>query len=523
MARAHAGLPATGSHPAKRERLLRVAVVAIVASPILVKVVLFPSYPGSDDAFIHLRMAALIESGLGWGINPGQWVNMSTSPLFTLIVAGLDRLGLPPIGAAQTLSALASSAGLAFLYLSARRLSTSQPAAVCVTAFAAVNTQLWRWTGTVMETSSAFAAVAALLYLDLRWPAAARTRRQWVTIGVVVGLAALLRFELLVLVPILLGTAVVRSRDRTSSGLGLLAGVAAPLVPYLAYAAVRFDQMVPTTFSAKSDGWHLVDLDVVRPVVSAFLSAQPLIGGLAIIGVALALRRRGPGGADDRARIAVASLLVAAWLGFYLLRFSGLQSAGRYLVPLMAAVGFLAAASIDPLCAAMERVAARSSRLRMVLGRPVAIVAVLAIAQVAALGAFTAVNIVPVLQGYNDGYRAAMRATAAGLGALCSEGARVLVEVDIGTIAYEDHGDCEIVDGGGLADPGLANRSVRDTIVASRPDLVVETLAPRRGALQEVVGCLRLESSRSFPSHSVAQPDRTYTVNVYRVPAGCPS
>ena len=522
MTRARSRLPAARSLPRKHERLLDLALVAIVASPVVVKVALFPSYPGSDDAFIHLRIAALVEAGVGWGINPGQWVNMSTSPLFTLVVAGLDRLGLPPIGAAQTLSAVGSSAGLAFLYLSARRLSASRLAAVCVTAFAAVNTQLWRWTGTVLETTSGFAAVAALLYLDLRWPAVGRTRRQWITIGVVAGTAVLIRYEMLLLLVLLLVTGVPRTRGRVASSLAFLTGAAVPLVPYLVYAAVQFGGLVPTTFTTKAGGWHFPGPDVVRPIATTFLSAQPLIAALAVAGATLALRTRDAGRREARARVEVASLLVVAWLAFYLLRFSGFQSAGRLLVPMMAAVGFLAAASLDLLRAATGRLAARRPFIRAALARPAAVVAALALVQVAALGTFTAVNIVPVLRGYNEGYRAAMTATAARLGSECSEGDRVLIEVDIGTIAYEDHGACEIVDGGGLADPDLAHRSVEEKIVASRPELVVETLAPRRGALLDVIGCLRLESSRSFPSHSVAQSDRTYTVNVYRVPGDCP-
>lgn len=439
----------------------RAALAAILASPIVVKLVLFPAYPGSDDAFIHLRIADLLQSSSGWGINPGQWINMSTSPLFTLVLAGMDRVGVPPIGAGQALSALASSVGLGFLYLSARRLSTSLPAALFVTALAAINTQLWRWSGTVMEATPAFAAVAALLYLDLRWRPDQRTRRQWCVLGLVIGVVVLLRFELLLLLVLMLATGLGRSRDRLRSGLAFLGGASVLLIPYLVFAAVRLGGVVPTTFSAKSGGWHLANMSVLRPIVSAFLSAQPVIMGLVVIGVFLAVRDRRSESNERREHRALALWFVLGSLAFYLLRFSSLQSAGRYLVPMMAATAFLAAASLDPIREAAAAVASRGARFGRLAARTVVIGLVLLSLQLVALGIFMASNIVAVLRGYNDGYRAIATATAAAIGSSCSAGTRVLVEVDVGAISYEDHGRCTIVDGGGLADPQLARLGFR--------------------------------------------------------------
>lgn len=208
----------------------RVLVVGVVLSPVVIKLALFPAYPGSDDAFIHLRIASLIASGAGWGINPGQWINMSTSPLFTLAVAFVTWLGLPPIGATQALTACAASAGLTFVYLSARRLSPSYPAALFVTTLAAINTQLWRWTGTVMEATVAYAAVSMLLYLDLRWSARIRSAFQWIAIGGLAGLGVLIRFEMALLLVLLLGMRIVRTPNRTRSSLGFAAGAAIPLL-----------------------------------------------------------------------------------------------------------------------------------------------------------------------------------------------------------------------------------------------------------------------------------------------------
>lgn len=490
----------------------RVLVVGVVLSPIVIKLALFPAYPGSDDAFIHLRIASLVASGSGWGINPGQWTNMSTSPLFTLAVAFITWLGLPSIGASQVLTACAASTGLAFIYLSARRLSPSYPAALFVTALAAINTQLWRWTGAVMEATVAYAAVAMLLYLDLRWSAKTRSRLQWMAIGGLAGLCVLIRFEMALLLVLLLGMRIVRAPNRARSSLGFVAGAAIPLVPYLIFSAWRFGGLIPTTFSAKANHWHVVNTPLLRQITTTYLSAQPATLVVAALGVYLVLRLHRPARGQALERVAVALPLLVGWLAFYYLRAPRLQSAGRYLLPTTVCVAFIAAATIDLVRSRLASVRLGQRVQPGILGGSVVAL------QLLALAVFTGANIVPVLRDYNDNYRASMTAAAKRIGHKCATGEHVLIEVDIGTIAYSPHGRCVLVDGGALANPELQGLSVAQQIKASRASLVVETLGTSRGSLREQVPPLRLLYSRTFKSHGVEDPNSRFTVNVFSVP-----
>ena len=70
----------------KHKKALLYTVFFLAFVPTIVKFLFFPSYPGSDDAFIHARIVSNITSGLGWGINAHEPVNMSTAPLYTCLL-----------------------------------------------------------------------------------------------------------------------------------------------------------------------------------------------------------------------------------------------------------------------------------------------------------------------------------------------------------------------------------------------------------------------------------------------------
>src|SRR5581483_2869393 len=53
-----------------------------------------------DDSWIHLRLAANLAAGRGFGINPGEPLAASTAPLWTVALAGLLVLGVPGLAAA---------------------------------------------------------------------------------------------------------------------------------------------------------------------------------------------------------------------------------------------------------------------------------------------------------------------------------------------------------------------------------------------------------------------------------------
>src|SRR5579862_8970564 len=144
-------------------------VLALAVVPAIVKWLCYPGNLGSDDAYIHLQIAHNFASGLGWGINPGQPVNLSTSPAFTLLVVAVERAAPQHVVAlTQILSASAVVLGLVLIFATLLAETGSIGAALLAEAAAAFSVNLWRWNGSVMEATFAFAVVATTLYLNRR-------------------------------------------------------------------------------------------------------------------------------------------------------------------------------------------------------------------------------------------------------------------------------------------------------------------------------------------------------------------
>jgi hypothetical protein len=497
------------SPSAERSRLAwQVLIGLAVLSPLIVKAVLFPSYPGSDDAFIHLRVASLFASGSAWGINPGQWVNMSSSPVLTLIVSAVIWVGGPAIGATQLITSLAASGGLFFTFLTGRRLGLSHRSTAVILVLAALNSQLWRWSGTVMESALAFMAVAGLLYVDVAWPVDQRNTRRWAVLGLLTGLAVLVRFEIALLLVAFVAEAVLSRRRRIAVS-ALVSGAVVAVAPWLVFARVQLGTLLPTTLAAKASGWHLVNPTMARQILSTMISAQPGTLVIAALGIFVCVRRRSPA----LRRLSPALWLLLAWPGFYYVRAASLQSPGRYLLPVVPAASVIAAIALPELSRAVATLRARV-RLRHVL------VGALVALQALTMVVLTVHNVNPVLRHFNTNYRATMTAAAAFIGARCTAHERVLVVKDVGVVSYAPHGTCVLVDGGGLADPDLAKLSLTQQIERVRPALLVESLGASPNDLSREVRGLTLIFTRQFHSHSVESPDALYTTNVYMVASG---
>jgi hypothetical protein len=244
---------------------------------------------------------------------------------------------------------------------------------------------------------------------------------------------------------------------------------------------------------------------MARQIVSTMISAQPGTLIVAVVGLVVCVRRRSP----RLTRLLPALWLLLAWPGFYYLRAAGLQSPGRYLLPVVPAAAVIVAVALPEMSRAADA-------LHATVGSRYALGAIVAL-QALTMAVLMVHNVDPVLRRFNTNYRATMSATAAFLGSRCTAQDRVLLDKDVGVVSYTPHGACVLVDGGGLANPELAKLSLAQQIERVRPALLVESLGTSPNDLSATVRGLTLIFTRQFHSHSVESPNAVYTTNVYRV------
>ena len=307
-----------------------------------------------------------------------------------------------------------------------------------------------------MESVVAFMSVAGLLYLDIAWPVDQRNARRWAILGLLTGLAALVRFEIALLIVAFVVEGVFSRRHRIAVPV-LVSGVADAVVPWLVFARVEFGTLVPTTLGAKAGGWHVVNSTMARQIVSSMISSQPGTLLIAVLGLVVCIRRRSP----ELTRLLPALWLLLAWPGFYYVRAASLQSPGRYLLPVVPAISVIAAVVLPQLWRAAGALRVRVRLRRLLVGAVVTL-------QILTMVVLMVRNVDPVLRRFNTNYRATMTATAAFLGSRCTARERVLLDKDVGVVSYMPHGGCVLVDGGGLANPDLGKLSLAQQIRAGK-------------------------------------------------------
>lgn len=236
-----------------------------------------------DDAYIHLRIAHNFASGAGPVFNVGERVEVTSSPLWTLLLACALWLGMSG-GAAVTTLALGSAAlvGGAMAWLGSQlggwRAAILSPLLLAtLPGFAA-------WTGSGMETPLAAAGFIAATVSML----ATSSIRGAVRTALLGGLLSYLRPELIACVPSLVGLAVLALPRRDWLRGFVLAGVAALVPLALLFLARRwyFGEWLPNTYYAKmSEGGVAQRLKGVG-YVWHFVKLHPIYLGLAAVAFA---------------------------------------------------------------------------------------------------------------------------------------------------------------------------------------------------------------------------------------------
>jgi hypothetical protein len=482
----------------------RLLVALIVAVPLLVKLFCSPHYFGSDDSYIHLQVARNLIASRLWGINPGVRCNLSTAPLFTLLLTStLYIFHSFTMVAMQVAACIATTAGLVAIFL---RIESTTKGNYIASFFglgtAAFACNLWRWNGTVMETAFAFCAVSWLLLLfrdfDLARPRA-------VVGGILLGFAVLLRPELFILVPLccILILKFAPLKGRFASLIVVVLSAASPIAAWLLFSKIYFGVLLPTTYYAKTSGRFILwNAKILREY--AELTAFSLLFPTLLLLLCLFLLR-GKLRSIPR-HLALPVLAGFGILTFYYFRAKGLEASGRYLLP-----GFplFAVGTAELLAETMRQhpdvIPLRLGWARLVFG--------VLVSHLLLSLYLNARFISPVLQAFQTGYYISM-CNASNFIAHSRPGGRALIYSDIGVISYCGNGRFFIADGKGLASPELLHRSFEEQIDLAKPAFVVESQGTSKFDLTQTLSGLEPSWFSAYPGHGISSPLQSF-VNIY--------
>jgi hypothetical protein len=286
-----------------------------------------------DDSYIHLRIAQNWASGLGPVFNAGERVEASTSPVWLALLTFAIRLGLPGLTVAWVLAVLAAAGCGAGTAVLARRIAGPRMALVAPLLLVTQIPYLL-WNAMPMEHGLAACVLVWAVIAGL----ATKGPRSAAVSGLLAALAAMIRPEALVLVPILVGVGIA-SAPRAHLAKVATAAIACAIVPLVALLAWRYSfygEFVPNTYVAKVQGLPLMQ----RFQNGALYLGQFLLFESIILGLAGWCAARG--GRDER----IVALLCAAFL-------AGVVSTGgdwfpyvRLMVPIFPLVCVLAAGGL---------------------------------------------------------------------------------------------------------------------------------------------------------------------------------
>lgn len=210
-----------------------------------------------DDTWIHCTIARNLVQGHGWSYNPGDGVQNSSGPLWTLLIAGGYLVGGTSVWVPKILAALTF---LGCVWMASRLVRTlggdgwAQGAAALATALS--GSLLWHALSG-METVLAAFLVAWTLDAFLAW----RTGRRRFVWPALAALGTMTRPEVLMLVPLLAGLRLFEERRLPNAWrrAAIAGGVAlAVLIPYFVLNLRGAGSLFPSTFAAKSGATGLL-------------------------------------------------------------------------------------------------------------------------------------------------------------------------------------------------------------------------------------------------------------------------
>jgi hypothetical protein len=238
----------------RRAHIEALLVVGLMAVALLAR--LIPGPRLVDDAYITFRYARNLVTGLGFVYNPGERVLGTTTPLYTLLLAGLALAtrsrDFPTL--ALAVNALAGTGSVAFLYALGRRLTGSRIPAVAAALLWALAPYSVTFAIGGMETDLTLALLLAVAYAHVTGRSHA--------MAALSALALLARPDTAILLgplwlDLVLARLFDRSRDRPKVPWpeGLIAlGL---LLPWLLFGTLYFGSPLTASVGAKSVTYRL--------------------------------------------------------------------------------------------------------------------------------------------------------------------------------------------------------------------------------------------------------------------------
>lgn len=390
----------------------------------------------TDDGFIHIQYARNIITRGEYSFNPGEVSFGTSSPLWVMLLAALGSVagsGESLIWISRILSWLAGFGAVLVVFVLARRAGAGRVAGALAACAFAADPWFARWTALSMESSLAVLSVALMCLYSLR---ALDDRRAAALTGMFAALAALVRPEVYLAIPVLVIAGLTRARSADRRAVVIAVGVAlALLVPWFAFAKLHIGSFIPNTAGAKSGGLVLspvVFLHKLKPVARILLSGQlAAIGGM-VLGLAV------PGARarllDPRLRFMLL-WVVSVPVAYVVL---DIQILSRYLLLVTPALCVLGWLSLEAMAKAW------------LPGRARAALVGIALLAVGVDAVFYARVVVPPSRAFTHDLTHEMRSIATWLDEN-ADGDAVVAAADIGYLAF--YGKRRVLDLGGLVEP----------------------------------------------------------------------
>lgn len=236
-------LPATSPSPSARQKTVAVACSLLFAFSVA-RVAWY-----GDDWLITLRTALNAAHGNGLSYNVDERVSAATHPLWLIMIIALGALTGSWVYSVIVLSVvLAAAAALVLLW----RVRTATAFVFVVAVLLFSNTVL------VWSTGGLEGSLAALLIIALVacWPPVEASMRAWTVWGVLAGLIALTRLDLLLLILPVLGAGLWCLRARPRVVVALAGGLLAPVLAWFGFSLLYYGSLLPEYLPGQNQRGH---------------------------------------------------------------------------------------------------------------------------------------------------------------------------------------------------------------------------------------------------------------------------